>query len=148
LSKSPTKRAAAAGQTISGDHGKGASGEEKGLSSPTSVSMQNSFIIKNADESFDLYYQQMKRRRHLVSGFTQNLDASGSPGAGATMGQATGAGGVLDTSKNTSFQRGRKPNARDGHSANVDKFGFMFVFGGDRHQMPFNDLFLLKLPSK
>jgi hypothetical protein len=27
------------------------------LSSPTSVSMQNSFIIKNADESFDQYYQ-------------------------------------------------------------------------------------------
>ena len=27
--------------------------EEKGMTSPTSISMQNSFIIKNADESFD-----------------------------------------------------------------------------------------------
>lgn len=30
--------------------------EEKGLSSPTSVTMMNSFIVKNADESFDSYY--------------------------------------------------------------------------------------------
>jgi hypothetical protein len=36
LSKSPTKKGA--GATVSGDHGK-SSGEEKGLSSPTSVSM-------------------------------------------------------------------------------------------------------------
>jgi len=27
-----------------------------GLQSPTSVTMQNSFIIKNADESFDVYF--------------------------------------------------------------------------------------------
>jgi hypothetical protein len=57
LSKSPTKRHP--GQTMGGagttmHHAP--SGDEKGLSSPTSVSMQNSFIIKNADESFDLYY--------------------------------------------------------------------------------------------
>ena len=34
-------------------HKVGEKEEEKRLSSPTSVSMQNSFIIKNADESFD-----------------------------------------------------------------------------------------------
>ena len=28
-----------------------------GLSSPTSISMQNTFLIKNADQSFDAYYQ-------------------------------------------------------------------------------------------
>ena len=126
LSKSPTKKTAAVGgTTVTGDKG---GDSEKGLSSPTSVSMQNSFIIKNADESFDHYYQQMKRRRHLVSGFQDTMGA-----------------GIQE--KVTTFQRGRKPNARDGHSANVDKFGFMFVFGGDRHQMPFNDLFLIKLPK-
>jgi hypothetical protein len=37
--------------------------EQKGLSSPTSVSMYNSFIIKNADESFDQYYHSMKKRK-------------------------------------------------------------------------------------
>ena len=31
-------------------------GEKKELASPTSMSMQNSFIIKNADDSFDTYY--------------------------------------------------------------------------------------------
>ena len=30
--------------------------EKDGLSSPTSISMRDSFIIKNADQSFDLYY--------------------------------------------------------------------------------------------
>ena len=30
--------------------------KETGLASPTSISMQNSFIIKNADESFDAYW--------------------------------------------------------------------------------------------
>ena len=30
--------------------------KESGLASPTSISMQNSFIIKNADESFDAYW--------------------------------------------------------------------------------------------
>ncbi len=33
------------------------------LSSPTSVNMKNSFIIKNADPSFDVYYHQMKKRK-------------------------------------------------------------------------------------
>lgn len=71
MSKSPTKRQQAANTTMSAtDHKGGASVDDKGLSSPTSVSMQNSFIIKNADESFDSYYQQMKRRRHLQQGFT------------------------------------------------------------------------------
>lgn len=41
---------------------------------------------------------------------------------------------------------GKKPTARDGHSAIVDKNGFMYVFGGDRHHMPFNDLYMIKLP--
>ena len=31
--------------------------KESGLASPTSISMQNSFIIKNADESFEAYFQ-------------------------------------------------------------------------------------------
>jgi hypothetical protein len=33
------------------------------LASPTSVTMQNSFIIKNADESFDAYWHQMTRKK-------------------------------------------------------------------------------------
>ena len=32
------------------------------LSSPTSISMKNSYIIKNADSSFDSYYNSMRKR--------------------------------------------------------------------------------------
>ena len=54
--KSPTKTARAKAQgklkldSTTGDK------QESGLVSPTSISMQNSFIIKNADESFDAYF--------------------------------------------------------------------------------------------
>lgn len=131
--RSPTKKGGNMGTTISGANGP--SGEEKGLSSPTSISMQNSFIIKNADESFDLYFQQMKRRKHVA-----NFTAGGDQTIGSS-------GGYAEVKSSTSFQRNKKPNARDGHTANVDKFGFMYIFGGDRHQMPFNDLYLIKLPK-
>lgn len=45
--KSPAKKETTA---------EGKNEKESGLASPTSISMQNSFIIKNADESFDAYY--------------------------------------------------------------------------------------------
>jgi len=38
------------------NHGDNSEKKESGLASPTSISMQNTFIIKNADESFDHYY--------------------------------------------------------------------------------------------
>lgn len=40
---------------------------------------------------------------------------------------------------------GVRPTPRDGHSASVDSSGHMWVFGGDRHHMPFNDLYMIKL---
>jgi hypothetical protein len=61
-------------------------------------------------------------------------------GATSTLGDQTARG-------KTNFQRNRKPQARDGHTSVVDKFGFMWIFGGDRHQMPFNDLYMIKLPK-
>ena len=36
------------------------------------------------------------------------------------------------------------PQARDGHSTIVYD-GMLIVFGGDRHHMPFNDLFMMDL---
>lgn len=62
-------------------------------------------------------------------------------GGQSSLGDVTARGG------RTNFQRNRKPQARDGHTSVVDKFGFMWVFGGDRHQMPFNDLYMIKLPK-
>ena len=40
---------------------------------------------------------------------------------------------------------GIQPASRDGHSTDIDKNGHMFVFGGDRHHMPFNDLYYMEL---
>jgi hypothetical protein len=85
--------------------------------------MVNSFIIKNADASFDSYYHTMKKRKQQ--------DAS-----------------MLNHSMNqTRFGvvKGKMPTARDGHSSIFDKDGHMYVFGGDRHHMPFNDLYMIKL---
>jgi len=92
------------------------------LSSPTSVSMQNSFIIKNADESFDVYYQSMKKRKHMTGG--------------GELGQGEHKFGLVP---------GVRPTARDGHSANIGTHGYMYIFGGDRHHMPFNDLYMIQL---
>lgn len=44
----------------------------------------------------------------------------------------------------------RRPAARDGHTAlsfvnDTSSKPYMLIFGGDRHQMPFNDAFLLDL---
>ena len=43
----------------------------------------------------------------------------------------------------------KRPAARDGHSGILIESSqgrpYMFVFGGDRHQMPFNDTFILNL---
>ena len=51
--KSPSKKAKDA--TAEGNSHQEKSNNES-LTSPTSVSMKDSFIIKNADESFDAYY--------------------------------------------------------------------------------------------
>lgn len=37
------------------------------------------------------------------------------------------------------------PSARDGHSAEISTEGALLVFGGDRHLMPFNDLYMMQL---
>lgn len=74
--------------------------------------MQQSFIIKNADHTFDAYYQQM-RKRGKAGGFAMTSD----PAMGETkFGMVAG-----------------RPTARDGHSANVDQYNYMYIFGGDRH---------------
>lgn len=95
-------------------------GNREGLSSPTSVSMQNSFIIKNADESFEVNCKLLPKNKMKAT----------------TM---------SETVKYTTFVEGNKPTPRDGHSACIDSLGFMYIFGGDRHHMPFNDLYMIKL---
>ncbi len=95
-------------------------GNREGLSSPTSVSMQNSFIIKNADESFEVNHKLLPKNKMKATSMSETV-------------------------KFTTFVEGNKPTPRDGHSACIDSLGFMYIFGGDRHHMPFNDLYMIKL---
>jgi hypothetical protein len=39
----------------------------EGLLTPTSIQLKNAFIIKNADASFDHYYNMMKKRKNLAT---------------------------------------------------------------------------------
>lgn len=100
--------------------------KETGLASPTSISMQNSFIIQNADESFDAYFHTMKKRKQHGG-----MGDSASPAIGGSPGEGSASFGVVP---------GMQPDAREGHSADVDGDGYLMVFGGDRHHMPFNDM--------
>lgn len=112
--------------------------KESGLASPTSISMQNSFIIKNADESFEAYFQQMRRRK--LGGANYNMDNTMGGQSATLQGNSPGM-----QSSNFGVVAGIQPAARDGHSTEISSDGLMFVFGGDRHHMPFNDLYLMKL---
>lgn len=89
------------------------------LTSPTSVSMKNTFIIKNADDSFDVNSKLLPKNKARITN--------------------------QDIVKYTDLVEGNRPPPRDGHSACVDSQGFMYIFGGDRHHMPFNDLYMIKL---
>lgn len=112
--------------------------KESGLASPTSISMQNSFIIKNADESFEAYFQQMRRRK--LGGHQNNMDGTMGGNSATLPGGSPGM-----QASNFGVVAGIQPAARDGHSTEISSDGLMFVFGGDRHHMPFNDLYLMKL---
>lgn len=121
--KSPSKTMAARKKAMLGlDKEDTGDRKESGLASPTSISMQNTFIIKNADESFDAYFAQMKKRK-----FGGNTGIEGGHSAtlqGSSPGQKESHFGVV---------KGIQPAARDGHSTEVSSNGLMFVFGGDRH---------------
>ena len=66
----------------------------------------------------------------------------GSMGPGANMAQSMGQG---NRESYFGIVPGIYPAARDGHTCEISEDGLMFVFGGDRHLMPFNDLYLMKL---
>lgn len=106
------------------------------LESPTSVSMKKSFLLKQSDKQekdFESYWNIVKKKKE------------GHPAAA----QAFGLSHLLLSAgaNNSNRQKGRKPAARDGHSANIYR-GMFIIFGGDRHQMPFNDMFVLDLEAE
>mmetsp|Transcript_33182 Transcript_33182/g.50846 ORF Transcript_33182/g.50846 Transcript_33182/m.50846 type:complete len:97 (+) Transcript_33182:1559-1849(+) len=88
--------------------------------------MKNSFLIKNADPSFEKSYNQIKKKSQEKekAGYIPN-----------------------DYDENRSKTSGKRPPARDGHTGLLVGDNF-FVFGGDRHHMPFNDFHMLDVRSE
>lgn len=101
------------------------------LDSPTSVEMLKSFLIQRADPSFDVM-AQIKRKKNSF-GFGVNYNAFGLNMALSQRGK--------------SRVSGIRPMPRDGHTG-ILADNYMIVFGGDRHHMPFNDMFALDLAAE
>jgi len=118
------------------------------LTDPTSVTLQNSFLIKNAGPTFDNYHKAIlaSKRKNTTGGNSAGLALSvtgfgGGPLSGIGLGGHTG----LIQDKNTYGKvKDHRPAARDGHSGIIFEGRFV-VFGGDRHHMPFNDLHFLHI---
>ena len=106
--------------------------KEVKLDSPTSTDMQRSLLIASADPSFD-FMAQMKRKKN---NFGFGNSTHNSFGLNMSLSQK----GKLRVC-------GIRPNPRDGHSSVIYN-GLMLIFGGDRHHMPFNDMFALDLPNE
>jgi hypothetical protein len=105
--------------------------EPVNLESPTSVDLKQRFLLKQPDREFDGYFQVIKKK---------------SKEGQSACAQAFG----LQPPKSSidgMRQAGCRPSARDGHSSELIG-DYFYVFGGDRHQMPFNDLFVLDLKSE
>ena len=105
--------------------------------------MKNAFIIKNADVSFDQYYQMMKKRK------SPHASPSKLAGTGNIhfAPQPTHAGAAHHHAKEELGPRVRiigdkQPPGRDGHSSYLHEDKWI-IFGGDRHHMPFNDMYVL-----
>jgi hypothetical protein len=95
------------------------------INTPTTGNLRNTFVIKNHNEKFDQYYQQMKKKRHDTLKNSKDLHA-------------------LSSIFNQCLRPCDRPTARDGHSLSIYK-NRLYVFGGDRHHMPYNDTFSIEL---
>jgi hypothetical protein len=96
--------------------------KRESINTPITGNLMNTFVIKNHNEKFDQYYHQMKKRR--------NESHSSTLAHKSLMNQC--------------IKSCDRPTARDGHSCNVYK-DRLYVLGGDRHHMSYNDVFTLKL---
>lgn len=105
--------------------------EDTLLTSPTSLSMKNSFLIKTAGKAFDVYATQHKKKR--TSGIFSNNNGDMSPSHNERI------RGKIE---------GSMPKPRDGHTGVIYDSRYLVIFGGDRHHMPFNDLFTCDLAKE
>lgn len=92
------------------------------INTPITGNLRNTFVIKNHNDKFDTYYSQMKRKK------------------GDTFKSSSAFAGLF----NQCLKPCERPTARDGHTIEVYK-NRLYVFGGDRHHMPYNDTFSIEL---
>jgi hypothetical protein len=104
-------------------------GGESGLRSPTSLRMKSTFILLNTNASFDSYYTLMRKRKNPK--FMSSVNANHSIS-------------MSDLKDDKISIKPKKPSARDGHACCLFQ-NKMFIFGGDRHHMTFNDLYFLTI---
>ncbi|CDW87956.1 kelch motif family protein [Stylonychia lemnae] len=135
------------------------------LLTPTSISMKNAFIIKNADQSFDHYFQIMKRRKGYGGHHTsvnspaktqkkhtlnQSMISNGGHSGHhhhhhhANYSAFISAGHREEPLPKVKITDEKQPAGRDGHSAWLEGDKWI-IFGGDRHHMPYNDTYVLDL---
>lgn len=94
--------------------------------------MKNSFLIKTAGKAFDHYAQYYKSKKKQQQSFSNQNLVEASP--------------VHE--KKTGKIEGLMPKPRDGHSGVIYENRYLVIFGGDRHHVPFNDLFTLDLAKE
>ena len=92
------------------------------VNTPTTENLRNTFVIKNQNEGFEHYYAQMKKRK----------------------GESLKAKSMFMHLFNQCLKPCDRPTARDGHSCNIYK-NRLYIFGGDRHHMTYNDTFSIDL---
>jgi hypothetical protein len=128
------------------------------LESPTYISMKNSLIIKSGDANFETYYKNMIKRK-MAQAMSQSILGAMSTSAANTASQTGRISLTNQTfqqqydvtsprSGNVLFVKGKRPPARDGHSSVIVSDQWLVIFGGDRHHMPFNDVFALDLEAE
>lgn len=103
------------------------------LMSPTSMHMKHTYVLKTMKRPPNERLAAYKRK----SEYMQSIGSSTvNDQANPYFKQLAGFKPVAKISR---------PAPRDGHSAILVADRFMLMFGGDRNQMPFNDLLLLDL---
>ena len=130
----------------------------------TEVKLKSTAIFVNSNPSFDNYFTEMRRRNILKgytttqTGFTTFKGNKSNDGISSTPDQRRKSHTASSLTRNSQKhnaefemettpevrQMDKNPVSRDGHAA-VVLFNSLFIFGGDRHRMSFNDLNILPL---
>jgi len=100
------------------------------LTDPTSVTLINSFLIKNAGPTFDNYHKNMANKKKAGASFT--IAGNSPTHASFAMNNSGNSPNPNVSSKNIYGKVPARPAARDGHSGIISN-GRFIVFGGDRH---------------